>query len=95
MEIVTRLDFIPLEKSDQDMAGVKGRDAALLDGPTRHDLRILSIASDTNTMTCEVDASLKSMRRGRSGIAPRNGDDLLSIGMRDRTHPGPRRDHPK
>ena len=40
VEIVTGLDIIALEVFEQDMVGVKGYDATILDVLTRHDVRI-------------------------------------------------------
>jgi aspartate kinase len=62
-EIVTGLDIIALEVFEQDMVGVKGYDAAILDVLTRHNVRIVSKLSNANTITHYVDASLKIMRR--------------------------------
>ena len=63
VEIVTGLDIVTLELFEQDMVGVKGYDATILDVLTRHDVRIVSKVSNANTITHYVDASLKSMRR--------------------------------
>lgn len=62
-EIVTGLDVIALELFEQDMVGVKGYDAAILDVLTRHDVRIVSKTSNANTIIHYVDSSLKIMRR--------------------------------
>ena len=62
-EIVTGLDVIALELFEQDMVGVKGYDAAILDVLTRHNVRIVSKISNANTITHYVDSSLKIMRR--------------------------------
>ncbi len=63
VEIVTGLDIIALELFEQDMVGVKGYDAAILEVLTRHDVRIVSKVSNANTITHYVDSSLQSMRR--------------------------------
>lgn len=63
VEMVTGLDVIALEVFEQDMVGVKGYDANILDVLTRHDVRIVSKVSNANTITHYVDASLKTMRR--------------------------------
>ncbi|MDQ2093461.1 aspartate kinase [Rhodalgimonas zhirmunskyi] len=63
VEIVTGLDVIALELFEQDMVGVKGYDAAILDVLTRHDVRIVSKVSNANTITHYLDASLKVIRR--------------------------------
>ena len=69
VEIVTGLDIIALEVFEQDMVGVKGYDAAILDTLTRHDVRIVSKVSNANTITHYVDSSLKSMRRVEKDLA--------------------------
>ena len=63
VEIVTGLNVIALEVFEQDMVGVKGYDAAILDVLKRHDVRIVSKVSNANTITHYVDASLKKLRR--------------------------------
>ncbi|PJE35149.1 aspartate kinase [Pseudooceanicola lipolyticus] len=68
-EIVTGLDIIALELFEQDMVGVKGYDAAILDVLTRHNVRIVSKVSNANTITHYVDASLKAMRRVEKDLA--------------------------
>ena len=69
VEMVTGLDIIALEVFEQDMVGVKGYDAAILDVLARHDVRIVSKVSNANTITHYVDASLKTMRRVERDIA--------------------------
>ncbi|RFU13260.1 aspartate kinase [Rhodobacteraceae bacterium W635] len=69
VEIVTGLDIIALELFEQDMVGVKGYDAAILDVLTRHDVRIVSKVSNANTITHYVDSSLKTMRRVEKDLA--------------------------
>jgi len=71
VEIVTGLDIIALEVFEQDMVGVKGYDASILDVLTRHDVRIVSKVSNANTITHYVDSSLKTMRRVEKDIAAR------------------------
>lgn len=62
-EIVTGLDVIALEVFEQDMVGVKGYDAAILEVLTRHNVRIVSKTSNANTITHYVESSLKVLRR--------------------------------
>ena len=62
-EIVTGLNVIALEVFEQDMVGVKGYDAAILDVLTRHNVRIVSKTSNANTITHYVKSSLKILRR--------------------------------
>ena len=68
VEIVTGIDTIALEVFEQDMVGVKGYDAAILDVLTRHDVRIISKVSNANTITHYVDTSLQVARRVEKDI---------------------------
>lgn len=70
-EMVTGLPVTALELFEQDMVGVKGYDAAILDVLTRHDVRIVSKTSNANTITHFVDASLKTLRRVERDLAAR------------------------
>lgn len=63
VEIVTGLELYALELFEQDMVGVKGYDAAIIEVLTRHNVRIVSKVSNANTITHYVDASLKLLRR--------------------------------
>ncbi len=63
VEIVTGLNVIALEVFEQEMVGVKGYDAKILDILTRHNVRIVSKVSNANTITHYLDCSLKSARR--------------------------------
>ena len=63
VEIVTGLDVVALELFEQDMVGVKGYDAAILEALRRHNVRIVSKTSNANTITHYVEASLKAVRR--------------------------------
>ncbi|QHQ34181.1 aspartate kinase [Algicella marina] len=69
VEMVTGLDIIALELFEQDMVGVKGYDATILEVLTRHNVRIVSKVSNANTITHYVDASLKTMRRVEADLA--------------------------
>jgi aspartate kinase len=71
VEMVTGLDIIALEVFEQDMVGVKGYDAAILETLTRHNVRIVSKVSNANTITHYVDASLKAMRRVEADLTAR------------------------
>ena len=63
-EIITGLNGVwALEVFEQDMVGVKGYDAKILDALTRHGVRIVSKCSNANTITHFVDASRKSVKR--------------------------------
>ena len=68
-EIVTGLDIVTLEVFEQDMVGVKGYDAGILEILKRHSVRIVSKVSNANTITHYLDASLKTMRRVERDIA--------------------------
>ncbi|MBP0483073.1 aspartate kinase [Sagittula salina] len=63
VEIVTGLPVLALEVFEQDMVGVKGYDAAILEALTRHDVRIVSKVSNANTITHYVDATVPELRR--------------------------------
>ncbi len=63
VEIVTALDVFALEVFEQDMVGVKGYDAAILDALTRHRVFIVAKSSNANTITHYVDSSLKHVKR--------------------------------
>ena len=63
VEIVTALDVVALEVFEQDMVGVKGYDAAILEALTRHRVFIVAKSSNANTITHYVDASLKLVKR--------------------------------
>jgi len=62
-EIVTGLDVHALELFEQDMVGVKGYDAKILELLTRHGIRIVSKTSNANTITHFVDAPLRDIRK--------------------------------
>lgn len=84
VEIVTGLDVVALEVFEQDMVGVKGYDAAILDALTRHDVRIVSKVSNANTITHYVDASLKQLRRVEKDLKalyPAAEIQLRTLGM--------------
>ncbi|MGR3761756.1 aspartate kinase [Roseobacteraceae bacterium NS-SX3] len=63
VEIVTGLPVTALELFEQDMVGVKGYDAAILEALRRHKVRIISKTSNANTITHYVEAPLKTVRR--------------------------------
>ncbi|MEC3860433.1 aspartate kinase [Mesobacterium sp. TK19101] len=63
VEIITGLEIVTLEVFEQDMVGVKGYDAAILDILKRHNVRIVSKVSNANTITHYLDSSLKTLRR--------------------------------
>jgi aspartate kinase len=71
VEIVTGLPVIRLEVFEQDMVGVKGYDAGILDVLTRHRIRIISKTSNANAIVHHVDANLKSIRRVERDLCER------------------------
>jgi len=71
VEIVTGLPIVSLELFEQDMVGVKGYDATILDVLARHKVRIVSKVSNANTITHYLDASLKTLRRVERDLAQR------------------------
>jgi aspartate kinase len=68
VEMVTGLGVLSLSVFEQDMVGVKGYDARILEALTRHDVRIVSKSSNANTITHYVDASLKQVKRAENEI---------------------------
>ncbi|WP_339949126.1 aspartate kinase [uncultured Albimonas sp.] len=69
VEMVTGLPVLALEVFEQDMVGVKGYDARILESLTRHRVRIVSKSSNANTITHYVDASLKLVKRVEADLA--------------------------
>lgn len=67
-EIIAGLDIFALELFEQDMVGVKGYDAAILEVLTRHNIYIVSKVSNANTITHYVNASLKAIRRAEGDL---------------------------
>lgn len=63
VEIVTALDVFALEVFEQDMVGVKGYDATILQALTRHRVSIVAKSSNANAITHYVDSSLKHVKR--------------------------------
>jgi aspartate kinase len=68
VEMICGLGVLSLEVFEQDMVGVKGYDARILDALTRHTVRIVSKSSNANTITHYVDASFKQVKRVESDI---------------------------
>ncbi len=69
VEMVTGLPLLALEVFEQDMVGVKGYDAAILQALTRHKVWIVSKTSNANTITHYCSGSLKAVRRVEREIA--------------------------
>ncbi|MDX6749343.1 aspartate kinase [Geminicoccaceae bacterium 1502E] len=72
VEIVTGLKGVfAFEFFEQDMVGVKGYDAAILDALKRHRVRIVAKTSNANTITHFLEGSLKSIRRVEHDLTER------------------------
>ncbi|WEX08740.1 aspartate kinase [Chelativorans sp. AA-79] len=69
VEMITGLPVTSLELFEQDMVGVKGYDAAILDVLTRHRVRIVSKVSNANAIVHYVEAPLKAVRRVERDLA--------------------------
>ncbi|MDZ5699131.1 aspartate kinase [Chelativorans sp. M5D2P16] len=69
VEMVTGLSVTSLEVFEQDMVGVKGYDAAILEMLTRHRVRIVSKVSNANSIVHHVEAPLKAIRRVERDLA--------------------------
>jgi aspartate kinase len=69
VEMVTGLPLLALEVLEQDMVGVKGYDATILQALTRHDVWIVSKTSNANTITHYCNGSLKAVRRVERDVA--------------------------
>jgi aspartate kinase len=69
VEIITGLPVIALEVFEQDMVGVKGYDATILEALTRHRVRIVAKTSNANTITHYLEGSLKAIRRVERDIS--------------------------
>jgi aspartate kinase len=78
-EIVTGLNIYALEVFEQDMVGVKGYDATILEVLKRHGVWIVSKTSNANTITHYVDAPLKSIRRVERDLAERYPSADLNV----------------
>lgn len=71
VEMVTGLAVTSIELFEQDMVGVKGYDAAILEVLTRHKVRIVSKASNANSVVHHVEAPLKAIRRVERDLGER------------------------
>lgn len=68
-EIITGLkSVIALEFFEQDMVGVKGYDAKILEELRRHNVRIVTKCSNANTITHYLKGPLKAVRRVVTGL---------------------------
>lgn len=71
VEMVTGLPVTSLELFEQDMVGVKGYDAAILEVLTRHRVRIVSKVSNANSIVHHIEAPLKTIRRVERDLTER------------------------
>ncbi|AMS44605.1 MULTISPECIES: aspartate kinase [Aminobacter] len=70
VEIVTGLkNVFAFEFYDQNMVGVKGYDAEILEALTRHKVWILSKTSNANTITHFLKGSMKAIKRVESDLS--------------------------
>ncbi len=69
VEMVTGLPLLALEVFEQDMVGVKGYDAKILQALTRQKVWIVSKTSNANTITHYCNGSLKAVRRVEREVA--------------------------
>lgn len=68
-EIVTGLPrAFALDLFEQDMVGVKGYDADVLQALTRHNIRIVSKCSNANTITHYVDCQLSALEQAAADL---------------------------
>ncbi|WP_226782856.1 aspartate kinase [Oceaniglobus trochenteri] len=68
VEILTALDVFAFEVFEQDMVGVKGYDATILQALTRHKVSIVAKTSNANSITHYVDTSPKLVKRVESDL---------------------------
>jgi aspartate kinase len=71
VEMVTGIPVTSFEVFEQDMVGVKGYDAAILDVLTRHNVRIVSKVSNANSIVHHVEAPLKLLKRVEQDLMKR------------------------
>jgi aspartate kinase len=70
VQMVTGLrNVFALEFHDQDMVGVKGYDAKLLETLARHNVWIVSKISNANTITHFIKGSMKKIRQVESALS--------------------------
>lgn len=70
VEIITGLKSVfALELYDQDMVGVKGYDAGILEALKRHSVWIISKTSNANTITHFLKGSMKAIRRVEADLS--------------------------
>lgn len=68
-EIVTGMRGVfALEFFEQDMVGVKGYDAAILDSLKRHKVRVITKTSNANTIVHYLAGSLKAVKRATNEL---------------------------
>src|SRR5690625_4493472 len=70
IDIVTGLRSIfALQFFEQDMVGVKGYDATILEALKRHKVRIVTKSSNANTITLFLEGAMKAVRRVEQDLA--------------------------
>ena len=70
IDIVTGLRSIfALQFFEQDMVGVKGYDATILEALKRHKVRIVTKSSNANTITHFLEGAMKAVRRVEQDLA--------------------------
>jgi aspartate kinase len=80
-EIITGMRSVfALEFFEQDMVGVKGYDAGILDALRRHRVRVITKTSNANTIVHYLAGSLKAVRRVTDDL--RESYDSASITVR-------------
>src|SRR3546814_12041630 len=67
-----------LQFFEQDMVGVKGYDAAILDALTRHKLWIVSKSSNANTITHYLSAGAAAVNRAVAELQDRYPDAAIT-----------------
>ncbi len=79
-EIITGIRSVfALEFFEQDMVGVKGYDAAILDSLKRHRVRIVTKTSNANTIVHYLAGSLKAVRRVSNSLEEKFGSARINV----------------
>src|SRR5690625_1720279 len=80
IDIVTGLRSIfALQFFEQDMVGVKGYDAAILEALKRHKVRIVTKSSNANTIVHFLEGAMKAVRRVERDLAERYPSAVIEI----------------
>ncbi|HZD51816.1 MAG TPA: aspartate kinase [Woeseiaceae bacterium] len=79
-EIITGMKSVfALEFFEQDMVGVKGYDAAILDTLKRHRVRVVTKTSNANTIVHYLAGSLKAVRRVSNELRERYDSSRITV----------------